>query len=1082
MSADSTRPDDVRRFVPRTNDVTLSDIVVEGCLFVVSGALESVIGVEKCNSELLMGTIRLNRVEFRENHFFGGAVAIQANASSCSRLEIEDFDFHTNTCNGICGLLLTRENRLQNIAIEQNRPMLSFNGVCGLLAEENRIQNLSVEHYRSVLSLSSRSLIIWAPPQSSTSGDKIRALENSCTIFHVEGGSFHLSNSNFTKNSVTGEGDESISTCIELKDVSASIRDCSFEENESHCGVAVHAQKTELSVTRLSCVRNEAGSRGGCLYLDVFSSLNLSDSVLEGNRARSGGALFFRKASAVIVNSSVLSNRADKRGGGIHSIDSHIIANELTADGNRAERGGGGSISIASKSNLTVHDSVFKNSFGHKGGAVRVSENSVGRFVNVTFVNNAAYYAGGSVSVSNATLIIHNSRFRDGGYEDRISYSNGFLFAVSNSSVFVKHVTMTNGTEGIGGAIMLQRSIFEANDLNVSDCTADSYGGGGAINVKKSIFKAKQLEVSNCTATTSSGGAIYLKKSIFKAKQLKVSNCTALVNGGAVCADDSEFLCTDCLFASNKVDDSYGGGGGALSITRSRRRRSAIQLQKSRIVNNSARIGGESTKSCTDGAISLDCFVGGLSLDDSNDCSKNGCTAIAIIDTQFKGNNASLVGGAIFANRLESIGFQCNSSSENDNLTFLDEKDWNSLRRVTPDEALCPSWRNNSAFRYGQVVGTYAKMAKMTVEYEGKETEVLSGEGYEVPDYVGGSQLPTMAVEFLDELKQGPATVNTHHGISAVLSTSEGFQVGNVSLPARGRKASFPGMIGFGLPGIYNMSIRFIQDNSRDVTDIDPLIITVHVRNCTIGEVPVGKTKICNNCSTSAYNFDPEAEECQPCPKNGNCTTRVVIPNAGYWHATPCSVNISRCLTSYACKFDNRLERLTNLTRNMKNCTVNTTTIEEYQQKQCVEARDQSHIRSAEPCSLIQGHTGPLCGACNTSYGSSLSSGCEKCPTTFGNVMIICVAAVILLVLSGFTIRGTLSTANSRRAMLSGMGRIPRGIQLEDLPFPCEAEASEMQASQEESPKVQSTNQMQECVSITEVTLGQWKAVETFKV
>ena len=95
--------------------------------------------------------------------------------------------------------------------------------------------------------------------------------------------------------------------------------------------------------------------------------------------------------------------------------------------------------------------------------------------------------------------------------------------------------------------------------------------------------------------------------------------------------------------------------------------------------------------------------------------------------------------------------------------------------------------------------------------------------------------------------------------------------------------------------------------------------------------------------------------------------------------------------------------------------------------------------------------------------------------------MIICVAALILLVLSGITIRGTLSTASSRRAMLSGHRRIPRSIQLADLPLPCEAEAIETQAFQE-SPKVQSTDEMQECVSITEVTLGQWKAVEMFKV
>ena len=551
-------------FVLRTTKITLSDLVVEGCLFAVSGALESVIGVEKCNSELARGTVRLHRIGFRENRFSGGAVAIQANASSCSKLEIEDLDFHTNTCNGVCGLFLAKENRLQNINIGQNRPMSS---------------------------LHSRSTLVLAPPQSLTFADGIKALENSCTIFSVEGGSFHLSNSNFTKNSVTGEGDESISACIQLKDASASIRDCSFEENESGCGVAVHARKTELSVTRLSCVQNKAGLNGGCLYVDVLSSLKMSDSVLEGNRARSGGALFFRNASAVIVNSKFLSNRADDHGGDIRSIGSHIVANELTADGNRAEAGGG-SVSITSKSTLTVHDSVFKNGASHIGGAVEESGNSVGKFVNVTFVNNVADEAGGSVYASNATLIILDSRFRDGGAPQQYSsLAGGLLSAANNSLVVIKHATMTDGIAGEGGAIELRDSIIKAEQLNVSTCTS---WNGGAIHLSDSYFKAEQLNVSNCTAFWR-GGGIHLSYSYFEAEQLNVSKCSADSHGGAVNAEGSEFLCTNCLFASNTVKSLYNGGyGGAISITRDQHNRSATQLQESRILNNSARFGGES--------------------------------------------------------------------------------------------------------------------------------------------------------------------------------------------------------------------------------------------------------------------------------------------------------------------------------------------------------------------------------------------------------------------------------------------------------------------------------------------------------
>ena len=930
-------------FVFRASNVTLTDLVVEGCLFVVSGALESIIRVEACNSEHTIGTIRLHRIGFREDRFFGGAVAIQANASSCSKLEIEDFDFRRNTCNGICGLLLGKENSLQNVIIENNKPISSS---------------------------SSRSAIIWIPPQSSTSANGIKASENSFPIFQVEGGSFNLSGSSFTKNSV--EGDDSNSACVHLKEATAFIRNCSFEKNEASHGVAINAQgshitledcafrgnvaemdgtislrngssltidscrfswnraeksggaiyaeNTELNITHLTCVQNKATLKGGCLHVDGSRSVKMTDSVLKGNGARSGGALYLRNASAEIGNSRFLSNRAEKHGGGIRSVASNITVNELTADGNRAENGGGGSVSITSESDLTVRDSVFMNGASLRGGAVEQSENSLGMFVNVTFIKNMEDRAGGSISVNNATLIIHNSRFRDGtSIRWYLSGEGGFLSAVNKSSVFVEHATMTNGTAGIGGAIYLRGSIFKAKNFNVSNCTASW-----------------------------NGGAIYLRGSIFKAKNFNVSNCTAGSNGGAVNIEGSEFLCTNCLFASNTATISSSGpvGGGAISVaSRYRRRKSLTQLEECRILNNTAESGGESTDiSSKEASLSI-CFVGGLFLYESygRNCwkKKYGCIAVTIIDTQFENNSAIFGGGAIFAKRLKAIRFQCSSSSRNDKLTFLEEKDWSSLRRITSDKTVCAAWRNNSAGVYGQVVATEATMAKMTVEYKGEKTEVSSGEGFEVRDYVGGNQLPRVTVEFLDKLKQGPARIN-NRDILATLSTSEGFQIGNVALPVNGQTAKFPHMIGFGLPGIYNITIRFISSYSfrdqygeREVIDL--LNIPVHVRNCTIGEVLVGETKICSNCSTSAYNFDPEGKECQPCPESSNCTTRVIIPNDGYWHASPCSVNITRCLTSYACKFDDRVETLTNLTRDMKSCSINATTVEEYQQEQCAE-------------------------------------------------------------------------------------------------------------------------------------------------
>ena len=130
----------------------------------------------------------------------------------------------------------------------------------------------------------------------------------------------------------------------------------------------------------------------------------------------------------------------------------------------------------------------------------------------------------------------------------------------------------------------------------------------------------------------------------------------------------------------------------------------------------------------------------------------------------------------------------------------------------------------------------------------------------------------------------------------------------------------------------------------------------------------------------------------------------------------------------------------------------------------------------------MQGYTGPLCGSCESSYGSSLSSKCQECPVRIGSVLVICISAVILLFLSGITIRGTLSATNRQRMMLSGHRRISRGIQLADLSMRDTAETSREEASPDRSHEVEGIDSSAEMVHVTEAALAQWRVTEMFKV
>ena len=130
----------------------------------------------------------------------------------------------------------------------------------------------------------------------------------------------------------------------------------------------------------------------------------------------------------------------------------------------------------------------------------------------------------------------------------------------------------------------------------------------------------------------------------------------------------------------------------------------------------------------------------------------------------------------------------------------------------------------------------------------------------------------------------------------------------------------------------------------------------------------------------------------------------------------------------------------------------------------------------------MQGYTGPLCGSCNSSYGSSPSSKCQKCRVEIDNVLVICVSAVILLFLSGITMKGTLYTTNRQRMMVSGHRRISRGIQLSNLSTRNLAESPRAEDPPVRSDEVEGTNASTGMAHVTEATLAEWRVTEMLKV
>ena len=150
-----------------------------------------------------------------------------------------------------------------------------------------------------------------------------------------------------------------------------------FKENAAtYKGGAIHMQKTQGSFVSCTFERNSAkslphkSSFGGAISSGIRSNITVQESLFKENTATfGGGAIHMRKNQGSFVNCIFERNSAKS------------LSNKMTA---------GGAIFSNDRSNITVHQSLFKeNTATYSGGAIRM-EKTRGSFVYCTFERNSA--------------------------------------------------------------------------------------------------------------------------------------------------------------------------------------------------------------------------------------------------------------------------------------------------------------------------------------------------------------------------------------------------------------------------------------------------------------------------------------------------------------------------------------------------------------------------------------------------------------------------------------------------------------------------------------------------------------------
>ena len=301
-----------------------------------------------------------------------------------------------------------------------------------------------------------------------------------------------------------------------------------------------------------------------------------------------------------------------------------------------------------------------------------------------------------------------------------------------------------------------------------------------------------------------------------------------------------------------------------------------------------------------------------------------------MVNTVFTNNEAQSAGGAIFIDTVAGLQLRCSDESAGKGQERYPEKHWTAMKRLTSIDDICTSWENNSADRYGPDVASYVSdVQKKIADTEIKGLIPPDRNRYIIGRHKSGKPI-LVAFTPVDDLEQSPAVGENNEDIEAVMSSPDRFIVGSMRVPLNDTvvNVSTTGLV---QPGEYRVIIKF------EGASLESFEIIVDVKTCEMGEVPSANGAFCEPCSDATYSFEPDREDlgCLPCPKNGRCNTSTIRPLPGYWHRWPCSSHLQKCLTDEACDFDQREEKLYELTKDLHSCDIADDLVDDYGDAQC---------------------------------------------------------------------------------------------------------------------------------------------------
>eukprot|EP01117_Protostelium_nocturnum_P006589 TRINITY_DN2373_c0_g2_i6.p1 TRINITY_DN2373_c0_g2~~TRINITY_DN2373_c0_g2_i6.p1 ORF type:complete len:1330 (-),score=378.74 TRINITY_DN2373_c0_g2_i6:652-4641(-) len=369
------------------------------------------------------------------------------------------------------------------------------------------------------------------------------------------------------------------------------INNVTFESNfATLTGGGILVISSNITMEKITCLFNQAGSGGGCIQLEGKSNATLYSSIFTSNKASgTGGAIRIQDRSSMKISRvEFRDNDSDVNGGGI-SIEGYSSATLQDARFQGEQSGIGGGIAFNSQESPSSY-LILKNVTAYQTSALNYGgflfSTGLGRIeaTNISTFGTKALY-GGCVAVENNP--INMDKWSIVGSS---AVSGGAVFATGgfglNQEMIFKGKILNCSADFQGGAFHFEGFVDNAtiSGSEIRNCSAKVQGGaissigtvkklriektvieggssilyGGAIHVE-GIFQRFELDETSVSSSISSfGGGIYINS---KGMDLSMNLCEINNNRGNIKGGGMHLVSVDQL----SITDSHFGSNYALS-------------------------------------------------------------------------------------------------------------------------------------------------------------------------------------------------------------------------------------------------------------------------------------------------------------------------------------------------------------------------------------------------------------------------------------------------------------------------------------------------------------------------------------